>query len=43
VAAAVQLRDDVFLIAAVVGRKDDFLGRARPVVGDVEEGTNLVD
>jgi len=41
--SALQLRDQILLVAAVVGRKDDLLGGSLALVGDVEEVANLVE
>src|SRR5229473_5683515 len=41
--AILQLLDQVFLMATVVGREDDLLGFAQPIVADVKEVTDLVE
>src|SRR6266446_4276418 len=41
--AVLQLLDQVFLMATVVGREDDLLGLAHPIVADVKEVTDLVE
>ena len=41
--AAFELPDEVLLIATSVGREDDLFGRRKPVVGDVEETSRVVE
>ena len=41
--AALELGDQVLLIAPIIGGEDDLLGRDLPVVGDVEEVAVLLE
>ena len=40
--STLELTDDVFLVAAIVGKKDHFSHRHLPIVGDVEEVPDLI-
>src|SRR5512144_2249438 len=41
--SALELTDDVFLVAAVIGEENDFLHGHIPVVGDVEEIPDVIE
>ena len=40
--ASLELLQQVFLMATIIGREHDFMGGAGPVVGDVEQVANLI-
>ena len=41
--AALELRDQVLLVTAIVGREHDLLGRRFAIVGDIEEVAILLE